>query len=76
MSTPKPLSVEQIVPGGIRPTDHWHRGMNDNTCSRCREEVPEEDVPLLFWKNDGHDLLIYCEACLGVERRASSEKED
>ncbi len=59
------VPVDAFVPGGIRPTDHWRRGTNDGTCSRCRREVPDDEVPLMFWSADGHDMLIYCEMCLG-----------
>jgi hypothetical protein len=58
------MDAATIIPGGIRPSDHWHRRTNDGTCSRCRREVPEDDVPLLLWRNDGHDMLAYCERCL------------
>lgn len=60
--------ISIFIPGGIRETDHWHRGTNDNTCSRCREPVPERDAPLLLFANDGEDMLIYCDRCCGVER--------
>jgi hypothetical protein len=53
-----------VPPGGIVAADHWHKGHNDDTCSRCRREVPEYDVPLLIWRRGGDDLLIYCGRCL------------
>jgi len=60
------VHLTQIIPGGILPNDHWHRGTNDGTCSRCRREARWGDgVPVMLWKNDGNDMLIYCEACLG-----------
>jgi hypothetical protein len=59
------MDILQLIPGGVLPNDHWHRGTNDRTCSRCRREVPDEDVPLMLWSEDGEDMLIYCEACLG-----------
>jgi hypothetical protein len=58
----------QFVPGGIKPTDHWHRKTNDGTCSRCRALVPEDEVPLMMWSPDGQDMLIFCESCLGIGR--------
>lgn len=64
---PKPIAPEDLIPGGIKPTDHWHIGTNDDTCSRCRKEVPEKDVPLLLFRGEhGDDVLIYCEACLSA----------
>ncbi len=57
--------LERLIPGGVLLNDYWHRGTNDGTCSRCRCEVPEVDVPLMLWSEDGEDMLIYCEACLG-----------
>lgn len=58
------IDIHQMVPGGIKSTDFVHRRTNDNTCSRCRVKVPEEQVPLLLWAQRGEDLLIYCEDCL------------
>ena len=67
------LQIDQLIPGGIRGDDYIHRGTNDNTCSRCREEIAEEDVPLMLWTNDGHNLMIYCEACLRQDRQDNSQ---
>jgi hypothetical protein len=58
------INTEQIIPGGIKPTDHWHRITSDNTCSRCRTEIGFDECPLLLWTDDRMNLLIYCEACL------------
>jgi hypothetical protein len=59
------MNPADIIPGGIRPTDHWHRRTSDDTCSRCRRQVPEDDVPLHLWKNGRTtDMLTYCERCL------------
>lgn len=68
-----PHQIDQLVPGGILSTDHVHRGTNDNTCSRCGEDVRDDEVPLLLWSQDGHNLLIYCERCLGIERMPDFE---
>jgi hypothetical protein len=60
-----PTAIEALVPGGIKPTDHWHIKTNDDTCSRCRKEVPDEHVPLMLFRGQhGEDMLIYCEDCL------------
>jgi hypothetical protein len=53
-----------MIPGGIKPTDHWHRGTNDGTCSRCRAAIAEDEVPLMLWTEDGADMLIYCQKCI------------
>ena len=59
------MPIDVIVPGGILATDHVHRVTNDGTCSRCREPVAEDDVPLMLWfGRGGDDLLIYCTRCL------------
>lgn len=58
-----PEQLAQMIPGGIKPTDFRHVGTNDNTCSRCRKAVPEEQVPILLWLHDGNTMLIYCEDC-------------
>ena len=70
------LSIFAIVPGGLKPTDHWHRMTNDNTCSRCRAPVSDDDVPLMLWSEDGNDMLIYCEACLGVTKPPPFEDDE
>jgi hypothetical protein len=56
--------IDQIIPGGILPTDHVHRMTNDDTCSRCGKST-ENEVPLMLWSEDGNDMLIFCDACLG-----------
>lgn len=61
-----PIDIRDLIPGGLRPDDHIHRTRNDNTCSRCRKPVPEDQVPLLIWISRD-DLLICCGACLDGE---------
>lgn len=62
--TRAPLVIADVVPGGVRSTDFVHRVTNDSTCSRCRKVVPDEEVPVLIWfGDDGEDMLIYCEGC-------------
>ncbi len=70
------LQIDQILPGGILGTDHWHRLTNDNTCSRCDADIAEGEVPLMLWSQDGHDMLIYCERCLGVTRSPDWPADD
>lgn len=57
-------SIEQLIPGGILPTDHWHIGTNDDTCSRCRRPIHEDEVPLMLWDDSRENMLIYCTTCL------------
>ena len=59
--------LDQMIPGGVQPADHWHVGRDDGTCSRCRQPVPDDDVPLRLWRKNGHEMLTYCERCLGVK---------
>jgi len=74
------IVLEDILPGGIKPTDHWHIKTNDGTCSRCQSKIDEDEVPLMLWRGQkGDDMLIYCNACLhakelpdGDEPRAQS----
>lgn len=61
------VKTSDLIPNGILFTDHWHRGTNDGTCSRCARPVPEGDVPLMIWSKDGKDMLIYCERCTGID---------
>lgn len=65
------IDIGALVPGGVRPTDHVHRITNDDTCSRCRKPVPEDEVPLMLWVNGDEDMLIYCQACTGPEAHAA-----
>jgi hypothetical protein len=70
-----PIKIEKLVPGGILPSDRLHVGTYDETCSRCRKPIPEEQVPLLLWTNHGNDLFSFCCDCLGVESGPSPEEE-
>lgn len=58
------VDIATFVPGGIKPTDHWHRDDNDGTCSRCRDLVSDYGDPLTMWSGCGNKVLIYCWACL------------
>lgn len=62
----RPLSISDLVPGGIKPGDFVHVETNDGTCSRCRR-YDHESVPLMVWLDPPANtrLLIYCEACIG-----------
>jgi len=49
----------------IRKTDHLHYITSDDTCSRCRRKIPDDDIPLRFWpKSDRNYMLIYCDNCI------------
>jgi hypothetical protein len=65
------LTVDAFIPGGIKPTDHVHHVTSDDTCSRCRKAVPDDQVPLILWFNDAVDMLVYCEDCTGPEAWAA-----
>lgn len=58
------IMPSDLVPGGIKPDDHWHVGFDDGTCSRCRSPIPDNNVPLRLFRDD--DQLVYCETCCGV----------
>lgn len=73
MTTSRP-TLEDLVPGGIKPTDHLHVETNDGTCSRCGERPPVGDAPLMLWLRGGHDLYIFCFACLMAEPSAAPER--
>lgn len=48
----------------IRPTDYRHVNHYDETCSRCRRKIAEEEVPFLFWPDDNSNIMwSYCEDC-------------
>ena len=70
------LTLDKIIPGGVLETDHRHNFTNDNTCSRCRLEIPEDEVPIILWTHGGRRMLIYCEPCLGIPREPPLHGED
>lgn len=74
---PRPeLTLGDLIPGGILESDHRHHITNDNTCSRCRRLVAENEVPLMAWVGEeGEDLLIYCSACLGWPEELEEDEE-
>lgn len=63
------MKIDALLPGGIEPGDYLHVGRNDGTCSRCRERIPEDDVPLLIWLGQGDEMYAFCRACLHEESR-------
>lgn len=70
------VTIEHLVPGGILPGDHWHRGRLDGRCSRCRLPVPEDDVPLMIFDSEGDTTLVYCETCLGQKNHGNDRDSD
>jgi hypothetical protein len=65
------LHINDVIPGGIKASDRWHRTTNDNTCSRCFAGILDHEVPAMLWRGD--DLLIYCCACLGEQHQEEPE---
>lgn len=65
------LTIDAVIPGGIRRTDHVHHITNDGTCSRCRKVPVEEEVPLMLWFTADTDMLIYCESCISDDAWAA-----
>ncbi len=59
----KGIAVEYLVPGGVLLTDHLHVGTHDDTCSRCRRKIPEDENALMFWTNGGQCLWMFCNRC-------------
>ena len=59
------MNLHALIPGGVKITDLWHHNTNDSTCSRCRTSITDHEVPLMLWANEGADMLIYCEVCMG-----------
>ncbi|WP_436399317.1 hypothetical protein [Roseobacter sp. S98] len=59
-------SLEDLIPGGIKPTDKWHVGHDDETCSRCGEVPPDTDVCLLLFADHRDALLRICQGCEGT----------
>lgn len=56
--------ITSIIPGGIKPTDFCHKETNDNTCSRCRRAIREDEIPITLWRDsDPNDMWIFCNDC-------------
>ena len=55
--------ISTFVPGGIFKTDRLHHITNDDTCSRCRRPIREDEVPLMLWPNGGWDMYLFCNDC-------------
>lgn len=59
------ISLDGLIPGGIKPSDKVHHITNDGKCSRCGKDTADE-VPLMLWIGEAaEDMLIYCQACVG-----------
>jgi hypothetical protein len=56
------IPIDQLIPGGIRPTDCRHP-VTDRTCSRCQRRCRDGSAPLMLW-GFGENMLMYCEDCL------------
>ena len=57
-----------LIPGGVLESDHAHVGSSDETCSRCRRPIRDDEVPLRCWEGDGTVMWIYCGGCSGFLR--------
>jgi len=62
---PSPL----IPGGGVKDTDFLHNGWYDETCSRCRKPIPDEEIPLLVWLENRNKMYSYCAECMGWDRQ-------
>lgn len=62
-----PLALEQLVPGGILPTDTCYDTVHEDACSRCGREIREDEVPLHLWAGDGRYMWIFCNDCDATE---------
>jgi hypothetical protein len=62
------FSIDMFVPQGVLPDDHWHLMTYDETCSRCRKPVPEDENPLIIWSGCGNNMLVYCDQCARWKR--------
>lgn len=61
------LDLRDVVPGGILRSDVCHVEHGDGSCSRCRQPVPEGEVPLILWGQGGRLMWVYCERCCASE---------
>lgn len=67
------VPIEALIPGGIRASDHAHVGTSDESCSRCRRPLREDEVPLRCREGDGTVMWIWCDDCSGFERQAPDD---
>lgn len=70
--TTAPMSVDlaTLIPGGIKPADHWYIHAADADCSRCRGPISRYETPLTLWFALGDRMLIYCTRCTGGQIEA------
>lgn len=48
----------------VKATDHEYFETSEERCSRCRNDIGEEEVPLLLWRqSDSRYMYIFCEEC-------------
>jgi len=60
--------IMKFIPGGITASDHCHEKTNDNTCSRCRRKIHDDEVPILLWsQKDNNRMWIFCNDCDGSQ---------
>ena len=59
------IPIDALIPGGILESDHAHVGTSDETCSRCRRPIRDDEVPLRCREGDGTVKWIYCDDCSG-----------
>lgn len=74
--SPRRITLDMLIPGGVLPTDFVHHVTNDGTCSRCRRPIDDDDpdrgIPIMLWIGEsGDDMLTYCEACTSEEAFAA-----
>ena len=49
----------------IRKWHHLHYITSDDTCSRCRRKITDDEIFLRFWPRENRNyMLIYCDDCI------------
>ena len=47
-------------------SDHVNHKTSDGKCSRCRQPIREDEVPLKLWCGVPNDMWVYCEICTPI----------
>lgn len=67
------------LPFKVLPTDRMlmsgSPANGSDICSRCAIPIPEQQVPLLLFRN-GRFVLQYCENCTGFKSDVDDYEED
>jgi len=57
------MTEDNVLTANVLESDHLYFDTMHDKCSRCRELLRKEDVPLILWKEDKRYVYVYCPSC-------------